>query len=371
MKKTIAILLIPLIAWLIAETGSPAWGAERMTVDRLAAKEFIKLPEGVRFPEGLTVNPHTGEIYAGTFDFAGNNKLLRYSGNGKLLALRDFGATPLLGLAYNPRDDKIYICNTGALVGSQSKIQRIDADFDEGTPVEDVALIPLVGGPPNRTVENPDGSHDVITFGANAPAPNALAFRSDGALFVSDSFQGAIFRIDGPDACPAQCPMATVKHDGMLATAGFPPFGANGIAFDTGEKNLFIANTGDDRILRMNLASGDIDVFAESINGADGIAFDGLGNLWAAANQADELDVLNAKGRVIAKLGDFLGIRADGSPRGLLFPASLAFSGHDVFVTNLALPLTPVSGDEPEEDVRIWTISRMEIPDGFLQRLSR
>ena len=113
--------------------------------------------------------------------------------------------------------------------------------------------------------------------------------------------------------------------------------------------------------MRLELASGKISVFAESINGADGIVFLD-GKLVVAANQADEIVVLNEKGRVIAKLGDFLGIRNDGSPRGLLFPASVIIVDDKILVTNLALPLTPAVGDEPEEDVTKWTVSRIQIP---------
>jgi hypothetical protein len=81
-----------------------------------------------------------------------------------------------------------------------------------------------------------------------------------------------------------------------------------------------------------------------------------------AANQADEVVILNDSGRVIAKLGDFLGIQSDGSPRGLLFPASVVVVGDTMFVTNLALPLTAAAGDEPEEDVTKYTVSRIKIP---------
>ena len=68
------------------------------------------------------------------------------------------------------------------------------------------------------------------------------------------------------------CTAATVKHDGLLATAGFPPFGANGLALSRDGTKLFIANTGDDRILRLDLKTGELSIWAESINGADGIA---------------------------------------------------------------------------------------------------
>jgi hypothetical protein len=87
------------------------------------------------------------------------------------------------------------------------------------------------------------------------------------------------------------------------------------------------------------------------------VNIDEEGRLLVAANQADELVVLNANGRVIAKFGDFLGIQSDGSPKGLLFPASLVVVRGRVFVTNLALPLTGATGDEPEKDVTRFTIS--------------
>ncbi|MBW2480720.1 MAG: SMP-30/gluconolactonase/LRE family protein [Deltaproteobacteria bacterium] len=352
---------ISLIIVVLVALGGNVFAADDMLVKKNAAVKFAALPAGVVFPEGIAANPYSGDIYVSTFDFGGNNKILRFGKNGKLQAQRDFGVEPLLGLAFNSQDNKVYICNPAALVGGQCRIQRIDAGFDETTTVEEVALIPIIGPPPDRVVGNPDGSQDLIEFGNNAAAPNALAFDSAGNLYVSDSFQGAIFRIDDAANCSA-CPVTTVKHDGLLATAGFPPFGANGIALGGDEAVLYVANTGDDRILMLDLATGEIEVFAESINGADGIAIDATGHLWVAANQADQIVVLNEDGRVIAKLGEFLGIRSDGSARGLLFPASILIQGKWLYTTNLALPLTPAAGDEPEENITKFTVSRIKIP---------
>jgi DNA-binding beta-propeller fold protein YncE len=323
-----------------------------------AAQKFATLPDGVRFPEGITANPANGDVYFGTFDFGPNpNRLLRFARNGRLLAQRDFGGTPLLGLAFHA--GKVYIANFGA-----SKIQRIAGNFNAGTPVEEVATIPGIGAPDDRTVENPDASADTIQFGSNSfPAPNAMTFDSAGHLYVSDSFQGAVFRVDNAATCATPCPVTLVAHDPLFATAGFPPFGANGLALSDDESALFVANTGDDRVLRLELGSGNVTVFAESVNGADGLALDGDGRLWVAANQGDEMVALNDNGRVIARLGGFQGIRRDGMPEGLLFPASAVIVGDEMFVTNLALPLTPAAGDEPEEDVLRFTVSRLKIPN--------
>jgi len=349
--------LLSLACFILIPLPAAAW-------DRGPVQLFATLPDGVRFPEGITANPANGDLFVGTFEGGANNKVLRFDRQGRLEASRAFGPTPLLGLAFhgNRHDSKLYIAAVGAFIGGTSKIQRIAANFNAGTPIEDVAVIPTIGAPEPRVVSNPDGSEDIITFGNNVPAPNALTFDGAGNLYVSDSFQGAIFRIDNPASCVPTCVATVVVHDPLLATAGFPPFGANGIAFNENESALFIANTGDDRILRLDMGSKDVTVFAESINGADGVAFDTQGRLWVAANQADELVALNAQGRVVAKRGDFEGIGRDGSPKGLLFPASVVIVGDEIFVTNLALPLTATTGDEAEEQVSRYTISRIRIP---------
>src|SRR6266850_2444757 len=190
-------------------------------------------------------------------------------------------------------------------------------------------------------------------------APLGLAFSDAGDLYVSDFFGGKVFKI----ALPAGGALTTfVAHDLLTpGSHGFPPFGANGLAFSADGTQLFIANTADDRILKYDVALKTVTVFAESINGADGIAFDHRGRLWVCANQADELVALNAKGRVVERRGSFRGIAHDGAAKGLLFPASLVFSGGAIYVTNLALPLTDAQGDEPDEDVTTYTVARLPL----------
>src|SRR5438105_2662842 len=355
MKK---LLLAALAAGAMSSGIGITQAADQLVLDRNAAIPFATLPDGVRYPEGITADPATGDIFVATFDNGPNaNKLMRFSMNGHLSAIRDFGGTPLLGLDFDAARGKVYILNFGA-----SKVQRIAANFDATTAVEDVATLPSIGAPGPRTVGNPDGSSDTITFGsAGFPAPNAMTFARNGRLYVSESFQGAIFRIDNVATCSKPCAVTTVAHDPLLATAGFPPFGANGIALDSDETALFIANTGDNRILKMDLATKSISVFTESVHGADGITFDDSGRLWVAANQGDQIVALNENGRVIAKLGEFHGINRDGTPSGLLFPASPVIVGGWIYVTNLALPLT-ASPAEWETEVTRWTVSRIKLP---------
>jgi len=356
MKRLMLAVALALCA-MVVDVGS-AEAADQLVLDRNAANQFAVLPDGVRYPEGITANPATGDIFVATFDFGPNaNKLMRFSRNGQLSAIKDFDGTPLLGLEFDAAHGKVYILNFGA-----SRVQRIAANFDSSTAVENVATIPGIGAPTPRVVGNPDGSSDTIAFGSNGfPAPNSMTFSRNGSLYVSDSFQGAIFRIDNVATCATPCTPAPVAHDPLLATAGFPPFGANGIALDSNETALFIANTGDSRILKMDLATKAISVFTESIHGADGIAFDDSGRLWAASNQGDQIVALSESGRVIAKLGEFQGINRDGTPKGLLFPASPVIVGDWMYVTNLALPLVG-DGSEWESDVTRWTIARIKLP---------
>src|SRR5467141_3829435 len=138
MKKNLAALAVPLF-FSIGMTTGPV------------------LPDGVRFPEGITANPANGDIYVATFDGGNQNKLLRYDRHGTLVASRVFGITPLLGLEFDRAHNKVYVLNVGDFVGAQSKVQRIAADFIGTTPIDDVAVIPAVGAPGPRDVPKGDG----------------------------------------------------------------------------------------------------------------------------------------------------------------------------------------------------------------------
>ena len=86
------------------------------------------------------------------------------------------------------------------------------------------------------------------------------------------------------------------------------------------------------------------------------------GAVRVAADQSDEVIGFNQDGRIVAELGEFLGIENDGSIRGLLVPASLAILRNKLYVTNLALPFAGDPG-QPEEDVRRHSVSRITIPN--------
>ena len=334
-------------------------------VDAEAARRFAVLPVEVGAPEGIVVDPERGAVFVGTLNLGGSNFLLRLDLRGRIEAVLDMGTTPLLGLALGPRDGQVYFASAGALVGGSSSIRRVPGDFGPSTTVEDVAILPLLDPPPGRSEANADGSMDTITFGRNAPLPNGLVFREDdGSLLFTDSFQAAVFQIADPSSPSNVCPTGSdcidlVAQDGLLSAIGVPQFGVNGIAISPVDASLLVTNTGDDRLLRIDPATGAVSVLVEGLNGADGL-IRGPGNtVILTANQSDEVVILDAAtGAPLAELGEFLGFRRDGTPRGLSVPASLTLLGNTILVTNLSFGRAPNADGSPTP----FSISSIRIP---------
>lgn len=321
------------------------------------ATPFATLAADVKFPEGIAADA-AGRIYVSTFNVP--SFIVKLGPGGKELQRTSDLGTPLLGLGFNADWDLF------ALDFGNGIVLRFPRGDLSNAP-EVYATLPCCNYLPNFPPP----------FPKNTASPNALFFDDDGNLWVSDSFQAEIFRIP-LGGCPggdSSC-VIMAAQDATLATTGFPPFGANGIGLRNGA--LYVANTGNDTVVRIplnqDLTPSSYDVWAQSINGADGIVFDKGGRLWVCANQGDELVVLEEidttadgfpvkVGRVVFKVGDFEGIigRPEAlRPKGFLFPASPVIVGNKVYVTNLALGLTPGVGDEVEEVVDLFTVVKVE-----------
>jgi hypothetical protein len=313
------------------------WPLEAGAWDRGEVERFATLPKDAPHPEGIAADRH-GNIYASGFNplnSAGPGYVFVFDDRGRLLRTLRPGGTSnaLLGMGFNARGELLVI-DFG-----QGKVFKVDTE-NETAPA--VLFTSVPGGAP--------------VFGLNA-----LTFDRSGNVYISDSFQGVIWKTG-----PAGGAATEWKRDALLTTTGFPPFGANGLQFNNDESALFVANTGNDTVVRIANAggvAGDASVFTNSINGADGLMIDEDDNVWVCANQADEIVVTDKTGKAIAKLGDFNGIRG-GRPVGFLFPASLVRSGDWVYVTNLSLDLRPITGQQSVDsqwaaEVRRNTLSRV------------
>jgi len=299
--------------------------------DRGVVERFATLPAGSPNPEGITVDRHNGDVYVTGFmptQPAGPGKLFVFDREGDLKRVVQVAGSSnaLLGVAFHPTTEELLVIDFGA-----AKVRRVD---------------PF------------SGASSVFTAPVGAQGLNALGFDKLGNVYISDSSRGTIWRTGAGGGAAEDW----VTHP-LLTTSGFPPFGANGLDFNRDGSSLFVANTGSDTILRVSTATKAVEVFTNSINGADGLLVDRHDNVWVCANQSDEIVVTDKTGKAIAKLGDFNGVR-DGSPVGLLFPASLARHGDWIYITNLSLDTTSIGLPQSVDSqwaakVKTHTISRI------------
>jgi sugar lactone lactonase YvrE len=299
--------------------------------------------------EGLTVGLD-GNIYVTTFGFntqgptTGPANLIAISPNGKIVnqvpitcAVLCPSVAPgllsphMLGLRFNPMTKDLWVLDFG---------DGLVLDVDPKTGI----VLKVLAGP------------------ISGSGLNALTFDSAGNGYVSDSFNGAIWKIGPTGGVVGNNPwvLDPLLGNGVVNGVGTltPPFGANGVEFSKDGSTLFVANTAYHQIIQIPVsggAAGTPSIFVSGINAPDGIAIDSNNNMWICANQEDEIvvtqpftDVLKGEksAKVIAKLGDFGGIDPKGIVSGLLFPASLAFSpdGQWLYVTNLTLYLPYADG---------------------------
>jgi len=314
--------------------GAPAGAWDRGDVDVLAVLPDVA-PGQPSSVEGLTVGPD-GNIYVPSFGFNTTGAL---SGNAALFVIRPDGtfvrkvaianSSPhMLGLRFNPVNGFLLVLDFGA-----GKVLHVDP----ATGASSVFMTP--------------------TPTATAPGLNALTFDKLGNVYVSDSFNGIIWKTGPNGGTPTIWSNSPLLGPGTGLT---PPFGANGVEFNNAGTVMYVANTAFHQVIQVpvnqNGTAGTASIFITGINAPDGIAIDKHDNLWVCANQEDDIIVLDKAGKVIAKLGDFNGISEHGLVRGLLFPASLAFSldRKTLYVSNLTLFL-PYAGAQAAVDSP-WTL---------------
>ena len=261
-------------------------------------------PAGGGFPEGTAADVR-GDVYLSRTNPA--NEILRVTPDGgtSVLAHFDVGGFGPVGMA----------------VDAAGRLYVAIASFDPAT----------------RGVYRvePDGSSSRLPGTRRMLFPNGIALDHDGTIYATDSIRGAVFRILPGGAARVWAKSPLLQGNGSFGF-GFP-IGANGVAVAR-RHEVVVSNTEGAKIVTIGIArDGSADtprVLTEGpdVYGADGIALDVFGRVYAALNIQDELVRIGSNGSVTT-----LATAADG----LSTPASLSFgTSHgqrmDLFVTNFA-----------------------------------
>lgn len=177
--------------------------------------------------------------------------------------------------------------------------------------------------------------------------PNGFAWGDDGALYVTDSAVGGVFKIDGSGT--TELWLTDPLLAGSLEACGPHgdiAVGANGVVRSDGA--LVIASSDQALVVRVPIlpdgSAGALSTLVgpdcERLAGIDGLTLDDDGTLLAAINRQNRVVAIDAGGAITTL--------AEGAP--LDFPASLELAGSGearaLYVTSFALGAF-LSGGEP------------------------
>jgi sugar lactone lactonase YvrE len=240
--------------------------------------------------------------------------------------------------------------------GSQSVLAVLDPALAPGVPGALGLAVDRAGGvyaalasfnPATRGVWriDPTGAATRLPGSSNITFANAIAIGpAQDALYVTDTFRGAVWRIPSGGAAEIW-----IEHELLVGTGAIRPdhrpLGANGIAYR--HQAVFVANTDKGHVVRIPVRSdgsaGEPTVFAAGalLFSVDGIALDATGNVYAVEIGQHTLVRISRDGMDLTVLGS--------SADGLDCPAGVTFGADgadllNVYVTNFTVPACPPPG---------------------------
>jgi sugar lactone lactonase YvrE len=174
------------------------------------------------------------------------------------------------------------------------------------------------------------------TFATGTEGANGIAFDKQGNLYVSGGRSGRIFRV-APNGGAAQTAAQIETHTRKLPDGKTEqPIVANGVEFDA-KGILHVTDTARGAIWKIEIGpdgkGGKPALLAQSpvLEGADGLAFDGSGNLWVVANERNALVKVTPDGKVQE-------VSKNGSQGPLEFPSAIVFVGNTAYISNFDNP---------------------------------
>jgi sugar lactone lactonase YvrE len=286
---------------------------------------------GVRaYPAGVAVDPEGNRYVTWTLDqesnsFAGYISVLDRAGKVANIIRVPTGPTGVMGLTgvlWN--NGWLYVLGHSDLSGNDTRILKID--------------------PSTNTIARlqPQG---VSGF----RLPYAIVQDCRGDRYITDAGAGAIFKLSRDDSSLTLWTSGLSSEAGPLYIPGVGYYhaGATGMAFDPEEKNLYVTNLGNRQVVQIPVqadgSAGPSRLFIDgatvdkqqnlhgpvALYGADGLAFDMIGNLCVASNVLNEIHVYSPSGRLIQRYS------ASGAAMALDSPSNFTFRGHHLYISSL------------------------------------
>ena len=292
----VTIIVLALVAFASLPMMTVAAGKEQPA---LALRHFVTLPTGLG-AEGLVI--HGGHFFVGTFSFtASDGTILVYNHDGSLTHQFTVSGLPQVG--------QLIFTSDGTLVAVAGNL---------ATGKGSVVKVNVVTG-------------SVTTFASGFQLPNGIVVDEHGNFFVTDLTAGSVSKITPNGA------VSTFASGGLLAPAPIPSagltLGSNDLVFNQEQTALFVTNVGQDMVVKITIGTdgkaGAITKFA-SIPGPDGIAFDQQRLLYVTSPFTNSVYTITSNGSTHK-----LSIETTQEP--LNNPSNLAFQGHQLYITNLAI----------------------------------
>jgi sugar lactone lactonase YvrE len=216
-----------------------------------------------------------------------------------LAVLKNAQGFPTGGLLDGKASEAFFNEPTGLALDAKGNVYVADAGNHAIRKIDVNGIVSTVAG--NGVPGNKDGKGLEATFNH----PSDLAISADGTVYVADSLNHAIRKIaaDGRvttlsapvtrviQVRPGEASFAGEYHDGSLSAATFNE--PSGLALD-GKGNLYVSDSGNQRIRYIDFASGSVSTIAGSTPTVGGSAIYGKNELYAVGDYADG-EALKAK----------------------------------------------------------------------------